>query len=98
MEIVINKCFGGFTLSKEAQKLLEISTPYPSNKHFGIESNNWDMYRADKRLVAVVKKLGKKANGNCADLTIIEIPDNVNWRVEEYDGNEHISEMHRTWG
>jgi hypothetical protein len=28
---------------------------------------------------------------------VVEIPDDVNWQVEEYDGMEHIAEKHRTW-
>ena len=27
----------------------------------------------------------------------VEIPDDVEWQIEEYDGTEHISEKHRTW-
>ena len=37
------------------------------------------------------------ADGSCAKLEIVEIPDGVDWTVEEYDGNEHIAESHRTW-
>ncbi len=53
--------------------------------------------RDDKDLVAVVKQLGDKANGDCAKLSIVEIPDDVKWKIEEYDGFEHIAEVHRTW-
>jgi hypothetical protein len=56
-----------------------------------------DIPRDDANLVAVVKKLGKKANGKCASLKIIEIPDGIKWQVEEYDGSEHIAEKHETW-
>jgi len=30
-------------------------------------------------------------------LRIIEIPDGVEWQIEEYDGDEWIAEKHRTW-
>ena len=33
-----------------------------------------------------------------AELKIVDIPDGVNWEVEEYDGNEWIAETHRRWG
>lgn len=56
-----------------------------------------DVERNDPLLVEVVEELGKKANGYCANLEVIEIPDNVDWYVEEYDGNEHIAESHNTW-
>jgi hypothetical protein len=48
-------------------------------------------------LVQVVEELGKEANGNYAKLEIIEIPDDVDWEIDEYDGMEHIAEKHRTW-
>ena len=54
--------------------------------------------RTDPRVIGVVEELGKKANGQCADLKIVEVPDDVKWDIEEYDGWEHIAETHRTWG
>ncbi len=45
-----------------------------------------------------VETLGEKSNGACAELKIVEIPDNVEYSIEEYDGNEHIAEVHRIWG
>ena len=53
--------------------------------------------RADKDLVAVVEQLGAAANGFAAELAIVEIPDNVQWHISEYDGIEHVAENHRTW-
>jgi hypothetical protein len=53
--------------------------------------------RSDKDLVAVVEELGEKANGHSADLKIVEIPDDVNWYIHEYDGLEHVAERHRIW-
>jgi len=57
----------------------------------------WDIKRDDEALIKVVKKMGKKANGRCADLKIVKIPADVKWEIEEYDGSESISEEHRTW-
>ena len=56
-----------------------------------------DFDRNDPDLVAVVESLGKDANESCADLEVVEIPDGIQWHVEDYDGNEHIAEDHRTW-
>lgn len=53
--------------------------------------------RDDKDLVAVVKSLGAAANGYCAELKAVTIPDDVEWQIEEYDGREWVSEKHRTW-
>lgn len=49
-------------------------------------------------LVQVVETMKKKSWGRCAELRVVEIPDDVKWYIHEYDGNEHIAEEHRTWG
>lgn len=53
--------------------------------------------RDDPDLITVVKKLGDKANGKYSKLRIVEIPTDVDWEIEEYDGNEWVAEKHRTW-
>jgi hypothetical protein len=66
---------------------------YQEDKYFGVR----DIPRDDEDLIKVVEKLGKKANGDCAELKIIEIPDDIDWEITEYDGNESIEEVHRSW-
>ena len=53
--------------------------------------------RTDKKLVECVETLGEKADGYCAELKVVEIPDDVNWEIDEYDGLESIHEVHRVW-
>lgn len=47
--------------------------------------------RNDSRLVALVEKLGPAANGRYAKLEVVEIPDGIQWQIDEYDGMEQIS-------
>jgi hypothetical protein len=56
-----------------------------------------DLHRDDPALVQTVEELGEKANGRHASLTVVEIPDGVEWEIDEYDGTEHVAEKHRTW-
>jgi len=56
-----------------------------------------DIAREDPALVKTVEKLGKEANGSCSDLTIVEIPDDVKWTIDDYDGLESVEEEHRSW-
>ena len=56
-----------------------------------------DLARDDPALVAVVQELGAKADGRHAELKVVEIPNDVNWYIEEYDGCEWVAERHRTW-
>ena len=58
---------------------------------------DWDIQRTDSALIEVVEKLGENADGLGAKLKVVEIPDDVNWQLQEYDGNEWIAEKHRTW-
>ena len=83
-KVVINSCFGGFSLSKEAMQYLV--------DKYGVESFKYgyvNLKRHDKRLIEVVELLGDKANGMCAKLTIKEIPSNL-YRIDKYDGYESI--------
>lgn len=93
IEIVINDCFGGFGLSKQAIK------EYLKLKGIKESDDFWDndIERDDKDLVAVVKKLKDEASGNYADLKIVEIPDGMKWHIHDYDGKEHVAEDHKTW-
>jgi hypothetical protein len=56
-----------------------------------------DIKRDDPLLIRVVEELGEEANGSCASLKIIEVPDDVKWEIAEYDGSERVAECHRTW-
>jgi hypothetical protein len=57
-----------------------------------------DMPRHDPDLVAVVEEMGRLASGTCSHLKVVEIPDGIDYVIEEYDGMEWIAENHRTWG
>lgn len=53
--------------------------------------------RTDPDLIKVIEELGEYANGGFAEIEIVEIPDDVEWQIEEYDGREWVAESHRTW-
>lgn len=90
--VVINDCYGGFGLSEDAlieyKRLTGVSDPNIYDR---------DIPRDDPYLVKIVKDLGMSANGPHANLKIIEIPGDVDWIVQEYDGAEWVAEKHRTW-
>lgn len=56
-----------------------------------------ELDRSDPILLQVIDELGEKANGAYAKLAVVEIPDGTDYTIEEYDGNEHVAEVHRTW-
>lgn len=142
MKVVINNCYGGFSLSEEGilhyAKLKGITLypepmkDYPSMKlvtywtcppdqrpkillgddfyvasleerkasneaYRNAQLCSREIPRDDPALVQTVEELGDVANGRCADLKVVEIPDDVQWCIDEYDGLEHVAEVHRTW-
>ena len=109
-KIVINVDYGGFGLSEEAMRLVleRKGLPYVEEKGtvtlFRNPENKEEVYwegdfaRDDEVLVKIVEALTpEKASGRFAFLKVVEIPDDVEWEVKEYDGMEHIAEVHRTW-
>ena len=138
MKIVINSCFGGFSLSEAGiRKYAELKglALYPDKDRYGFtcywtlppeqrppdlsavwselslevrhENNRLtkaariydrDIERNDPLLVEVVELLGSEvASGGCANLTVVDVPDDAAWEIAEYDGNEHVAEKHRSW-
>jgi hypothetical protein len=92
--VVINTCHGGFSLSDRAwQRYCELAgwDHTDENLHAGM------IARDDVNLVTVIDELGITANGDFAELAIVEIPWTVDWVLQEYDGKEWIAERHRTW-
>lgn len=119
MKIVINRCFGGFRLSKEAVlrygELKGITLYYEMDDHGFVDMyytkpknervdendgffyEGYEIERNDPALVQVVEELGKAANGQHAKLKIVEVPDDVNYEIHDYDGRESVHEVHRVW-
>ena len=114
MKIVINKCYGGFSLSDAAIMLYgkkaginiikdeKNSSSFISHYYIDeIKDGNYFsdhlIERTDPILIEVVEELGEVADGRCAKLKVLEIPDGVKWQIQEYDGIEWIAEQHRTW-
>jgi hypothetical protein len=98
-KVVINSCFGGFGLSHKAVERLAQIKCVPDDgeviHHFQHSSDNH--IRSDQDLVKIVEELGDEASGCCAKLSIVDVPDDAQWYVHEYDGLETVREG-RVWG
>lgn len=78
MKLILNRCYGGFTLSDAQVALLGVE-----NEHVFDES-----FRTDERLIASVE--AGDEGGMYAALEIFEIPDGCHYKVFEYDGYETV--------
>jgi len=65
--------------------------------HYERFDYNLECERHDKDLIKVIETLGSEANGRYARLKIIEIPKEVDYQIEDFDGREWVAEEHRTW-
>jgi len=72
---------------------------YPTDEEMNCAEyfSEYDIERNDSDLVAVVEELGDEANRRFAELEVVEIPDDVEWEISEYDGVERVEEVHRSW-
>jgi hypothetical protein len=97
MKVVINTDYGGFCLSDHAKKL------YRKYAHQGAPDCvigrcfRQPEDRCCPHLVRVVEELGRNAGEEYARLKVVEVPDDVQWIIQEYDGSEWVAEVHRTW-
>ena len=135
-KVILNKCFGGFGVSKEAYELYakkkgidvfhytqknlknEIYTyatddnrsfDFYFTKDFGdnvyISDEDFKKYflnldenfREDKTLIEVVEELGEKANTFYSNLKIVEIPDDLDYVIDDYDGIETLHQKVKKW-
>ncbi len=86
-KIVINRCHGGFGLSERACAALNVK-----------DYDDWAVKRDDPNLIALMEEKGAEwCEGSCSKLKIVQVPDGVDWTIEEYDGMEWVAERHRTW-
>lgn len=63
----------------------------------GLYLSQYDIERDDTILIQVIEEMGTESWGFAAELKIVEVPDDVQWEIDEYDGLESISEVHRRW-
>ena len=56
-----------------------------------------DINRTDKELIQTIEELGDEANGRCGNIVIVDVPNDIDYKIENYDGIESVHEKHRSW-
>lgn len=67
------------------------------NLLYSDESRHKEEMRTNPILVKVVEELGEKANGWGAELRVIDLPEGIEYEIDDYDGIETVRERHRSW-
>lgn len=78
MKFVLNKCYGGFDLSEEAQEILGQA--------------DFEIRRDDPDLLTLIEEKGIQfVQGKYAKLKVVEVPESAtDFTLDEYDGWERI--------
>lgn len=88
MKVLINKCFGGYSLSEEFVNHLI------ANNLISEDYNKYNINRDNQIVIEEAIKFGlENASGLCAELYIVEIPDGCEYKIGEYDGSEWIEQI-----
>lgn len=79
MKIVINACYGGFSLSRAAMEVCGTNSAYDEDQRF------------NPALIGMVERNPNIAGGRYTHLQVVEIPDNAtDYEIDEYDGWETV--------
>jgi hypothetical protein len=100
MKLVINTCYGGFSISRKAAEFMAARGNVKAIKELAQDTDRWYGFgyeRDDADLIAAVESLGEESFGSCAQLKVVVIPDDIKYEIDEYDGIESVHEKHRSW-
>jgi hypothetical protein len=86
-KIAIHPKYGGFSLPADITSTMEAK---------GLDFDPWDYEIRNHPILIQAVEEGVKS-GRIKWIKIIEIPDDVDWIINEYDGAEWVAERHRTW-
>lgn len=93
-KVIINTCFGGYSLSEKV--VLKFNKE--SGTNMSASEASYKIPRDNDLLIRIIEEVGvADAGGLCAELKIIEIPDDIEFVISEYDGIETLHEKHRSW-
>lgn len=100
-KIVINECYGGFSLSDQAIDWLKDNGAFKDEEQYQKEKDCLKEYgmsffldhdRSNSLLIECVETLKEKASGQCANLVVEEVfgKEDVTFEIANYDGFESI--------
>ena len=74
---------------KEYKELLE------TTGNLSLSGYKLNIPRNDPILIRVIEEIGKECNTDWSSVKIVEIPDDIEWEINDYDGAETVVEVLR---
>ena len=91
-KVAINKCYGGFSISKECAQWIENKYGLDLSKEYDYGAYYFDEKRHAKELIDAIETLGSEiCSGDCAKI-VLEYCNSGLYDIEEYDGYETLIE------
>ena len=96
MKVIINTCFGGFSFSKKAKRMicnlkgLDYKEVEKNVHNYMFSVDRHPNLRTDKDVIYTVEHLGDEANTKYSKLVIMNIPNGSHFAVSDYDGYEKL--------
>jgi hypothetical protein len=81
MKLVINRCYGGFNLPEPSYTGVTLPQDY----------EYYNKNRHDPNLVELVENMHPHDNHWASQLVIVEWPDDLPYKIVEYDGDESVT-------
>ena len=81
------------TFTKDFGDCIELSDD--NSKKYFLELRG--SHREDPVLIEVVEELGKRANSPFSKLVVVDIPDGMEYEIDDYDGVETLHEKVKKW-
>ena len=84
-------------MGKDYNGLYVVDSDYPSLEKYYTNLSDKEN-RTNPLLIQAIEEVGEKeSSGRFGEIRIIEIPDNIEYEIDDYDGIESIHECHRSW-
>ena len=89
-KVAINKCYGGFSISKECAKWIENKYGIDLSKEYDYGAYYFDEKRHAKELIDAIETLGSMVcSGGCAKIALEDCSSGL-YQIEDYDGYETL--------
>ena len=92
MKVVVNRTYGGFKIPEKLVEPLGWFCVYFNGDEDDSDYNE----RTAPDLIEALEEMVQNGE-KIWPLEIVEIPDGIEWYIEDYDGSETIHEKHRVW-